>query len=105
MHTRVGLAAFRAFATRSAEMKSLLVQRGSSQVSKSKAIGGLVFRLECGQLRNSLDWDVGHRLKRSATGIGWGLPDDLVSDGLRIITDEFDLLNECRAQAFELYLR
>lgn len=105
MHTRTGLAAFRSFAHRSTEMKSLMAQRVPSSVSKSKAIGGLVFRLDCGQLQNRLDWDAGHRLKERTTAMGWGFPDDLVPDALRILSKEVDLLNDCRVQAFELSLR
>ncbi|MBY6066217.1 hypothetical protein KUW17_05650 [Leisingera aquaemixtae] len=104
-HTRIGLAGFRKFASRSSRMKAFLADAMDGSVSRSKVVGALVFRLDCGQLRRRLDWSLASELKCQATGLGWGIPDCTVPEAMSILRDEFDLLNECRADALHVYLR
>ncbi len=104
-HVRIGLDGFRRFARRSSRTKAILAQAATGKVSIPKTIGGLVFRLECGQLRNRLDWQIGRDLKSKATSLGWGIQDDAVPSMLAILMEEWDLLNDCRCEALADYLR
>lgn len=99
LHTRIGLTGFRKYISRSRQVSDLLKQYSCGSVSGPKVVGGLVFRLDCGQLKNRINWHVGTDLKRRATQIGWGIADDVVEDLVAILRAEFDLLNECRLQA------
>ena len=104
-HTRVGLDGFRKYVSRSRKIKSLLSVAATGEVSKSKIIGGLVFRLDCGKLRNRIDWAIGFDLEARATKLGWGILDEHVCEALEIIQSEWQLLNDCRCDALCNYLR
>lgn len=102
MHTRAGLAGFRKFISRSPRTKELL-RFANGDVSQSRIVGALVFRLDCGQLRRRLDRAQSGALKARATGLGWGIPDEVVPDMLEALRMDFALLNECRAEALKEY--
>lgn len=104
MHTRAGLAGFRKFISRSPRTKELL-RYANGDVSQSRVVGALVFRLDCGQLRRRLDRAQSGALKARATGLGWGMPDEIVPDMLEVLRMDFALLNECRAEALKEYFR
>lgn len=104
-HTRVGLDGFRKYVSRSGRFKVLLSEAATGEVSKSKVIGGLVFRLDCGKLSNRMDWSIGFDLEARATRLGWGILDEGVPEALEILKDEWELLNDCRCEALSNYLR
>lgn len=95
-HTRVGLAGLREYAARSRRVERLLKDGKTGEVSTAKTLGGLLFRIECGQLRRRLNWRLGSDLKNRATSLGWGLRDDYVDELVRTMVAEWGLLNECR---------
>lgn len=103
-HTRVGLAAFRAYGQRSAAMRDFLAEYANGELSKSKTVGALVFPLESGQMTRRLHWPTGDRIRSAIEKLGWGIPDHAVSIGAQILLEDFDLLNECRVEAARLYL-
>ena len=104
-HVRPGLQSFRKYIDQSAQMKRLIKVAALGDVSPAQIIAGLVFRLESGQLAHRMDWETGRRLKADATACGWGIPDEAVPDAMSILSSEFDILNECRAQAIRNYIR
>ena len=104
MHTRVGLDGFRRYIRSSKRMTELLNSASTGDVSRSKVVGALVFRLDCGQLRHRLAWSLAEELKFRATGLGWGISDDAVPEALAVLRSEFDLLNRCRQEALEDHL-
>ena len=101
LHTRVGLSGFRKYLARSSRFHSLFQNSTSGDVSGSKTVGGLVFRLSCGQLRNRWDTEISRTLKTRATNLGWGIVDQAVPEAMEILSDEFDLLDDCRHQALK----
>ncbi|MFV8557496.1 hypothetical protein ACNQ62_05430 [Sulfitobacter sp. SBS6] len=105
LHTRVGLDGFRRFIAQSRKMKAILRESATGDVSPAKMVGGLVFRLDCGQLKRRLDWQTGNELKSRATNLGWGVRDEAVPEALAILRNEYDLLSECRAAALRDYLK
>lgn len=104
-HTRVGLDGFRRYISQSTKMRSLLNQAADGSVSRSKVVGGLVYRLDCGQLLHRRDCPVASGLKEQVTGLGWGTPDTAVPEMLATLCAEFDLLNACRAAALQDHLK
>lgn len=104
MHTRVGLDGFRRYIRSSKSMSKLLSTASTGEVSKSKIVGALVFRLDCGQLRHRLDWSLADELKSRATELGWGLSDEAVPEALNILRSEYELLNRYRLEALLDYL-
>ncbi|MDO6481908.1 hypothetical protein [Shimia thalassica] len=105
MHTRVGLAGLRQYAKHSPRVGKLLKQGKTGEVSTSKVLGGLLFRMECGQLQKRVDWFLGRSLKDRATELGWGVSDECVPDLLCTMKEEWNLLNACRLSALQDYLR
>ncbi|MDU8927674.1 hypothetical protein RXV86_09785 [Alisedimentitalea sp. MJ-SS2] len=105
MHTRVGLEGFRRFLQRSDRLRELFADATTGETSKPRTVGGLVFRLDCGVLRNRIDWSVGRGLQKWATRMGWGLADEAVLPALDLIREEWDLVNDCRREALINYLR
>ena len=105
MHTRVGLDGFRRYLSKSAKMAAVVREHASGDVSASKTVGGLVFRIDCGQLRKRMNWPVSNSLRARATSLGWGLPDEIVPDALDILHSEYDLLSKCRAAALQDYFK
>ncbi|AXI42082.1 hypothetical protein C1J02_09125 [Sulfitobacter sp. SK011] len=103
-HTRVGLDGFRRYIGRSQRIHDFLSDTANGSVSRPKTIGGLVYRLDCGQLSHRRDCKLAADLKHQATHLGWGIPDEAVADALSILRDEFDLVNACRAEALRAYL-
>lgn len=103
-HTRIGLEGFRRYVSQSHRIRTLLTEAADGSVSRPKTIGGLVYRLDCGQLKHRRDCDLASDLKKLATHIGWGIKDAAVPEALSILTDEFDLVNACRAEALMAYL-
>lgn len=104
-HTRLGLHAFRFYIKRSARIATFLKNWSTCDVSPAKTVAGLVFRTESAQLANRLVWETGDQLKREAFGNRPGLPPEASAEGLSIVRREFDLVNECRADAVRVYLR
>ena len=74
-------------------------------MSPSKVVAGLVFRTESAQLVRRLVWDTGEQLKKEACNNRPGLPSEASAEGLALVRDEFDLVNDCRADAVRVYLR
>lgn len=105
MHTRVGLAGLRQYAKHSPRIGKNLKQGKTGEVSTSKVLGGLLFRIECGQLRKRADWSLGKSLKDKATELGWGVRDEYVHDLLCTMQEEWELVNACRIAALQDYLR
>ena len=103
-HTRTGLAAFREYLTRSPRIKNFVDSNSTKELSKPKIVASLIFRLESGQMTKRLHWPTGDHIRVAIEQLGWGIPDEAVSEGNRIILDEFDLINDCRATAAQLYL-
>ena len=103
-HTRVGLDGFRRYIGRSQRIHALLSEAADGSVSRPKTIGGLVYRLDCGQMRHRRDCKLAADLKEQATHLGWGIPDAAVPEALSILSDEFDLVNACRAEALKVHL-
>ena len=104
-HTRIGLSAFREYINRSDKMREFLSDHSGRDLSKSRTVAALIFRLESGQMTKRLSWPTGNRIRSSIERLGWNIPDNAVEIGNQIILDEFDLLNECRATAAQHYLR
>lgn len=104
-HTRVGLAGLREFARRSKVSREILLAGRTGEVSAAKVLGGLLFRIECGQLQLRAQWSLATDLKLKATNLGWGLRDNYVHDLLAAMKSEWDLLNECRLAALQNYFR
>lgn len=103
-HTRVGLDGFRRYIGRSRRIHALLSETADGSVSRPKTIGGLVYRLDCGEMRHRRDCKLSTDLKHQATHLGWGIPDAAVAEALSILRDEFDLVNACRAEALKAHL-
>ena len=103
-HTRVGLDGFRRYIGRSRRIHTLLSKAADGSVSRPKTIGGLVYRLDCGQMLHRRDCKLSTDLKHQATNLGWGIPDEAVPEALSILRDEFDLLNACRVEALKAHL-
>lgn len=101
LHTRVGLSGFRKYLARSSRFQNLFQSSTSGDVSGSKTVGGLVFRLSCGQLRNRWDTEISRTLKTRATALGWGIVDQAVPEAMEILSDEYDLLDDCRLKALK----
>lgn len=104
-HTRLGLQSFRMYLKRSVRMSGFLQRWSTRAVSPAKAVAGLVFRTESAQLARRLDWDTAQELKREACANRPGIRSGASAEGLGIIREEFDLLNECRLSAAKLYRR
>jgi len=104
-HVRSGLHSFRIYIHRSCRMKRFLARFATREVSPSKTVAGLVFRIESGQLANRLDWAEGRQLKLQACANRPGLPADAAPEAMSILRSEFDLLNECRITAMRDYIR
>lgn len=104
-HTRLGLQAFRLALKRSPRIGTFLRRWATGTVSPAKTVAGLVFRVESAQLKRRLDWSIGQQLKKEACNNRPGLPAGAASEGLAILREEFDLVNECRADAVRVYLR
>ena len=104
-HTRVGLSAFRMYLARSARMKTFIRTHADGRLPPVRIIAALVFHLESGVLNKRLQRPEGLQLRRDAEAIGWGLPDEVVGEARHILASEFGLLNACRTEALEHYLR
>ena len=104
-HTRIGLDAFRLALRRSPRIGKFVRQWATGAVSPAKTVAGLVFRVESAQLKRKLDWSIGQQLKQEACKNRPGLPAGAAFEGLAILQEEFDLVNECRADAVRGYLR
>ena len=104
-HTRVGLDGFRRYLGRSEQMHRLLAETATGETSRPRTVGGLVFRLECGMMRNRINWFVGHDLQNCATHLGWGLESEAVPVALDLICEEWELVNDCRRDALTDYSR
>jgi hypothetical protein len=104
-HTRIGLQAFRFYIKRSGRISAFIKKWSTGSVSPSKVVAGLVFRTESAQLVRRLVWETGDQLKAEACNNRPGLPSDASAEGLALVRDEFDLVNECRADAVGVYLR
>lgn len=104
-HTRIGLAAFREYIGRSDRMRAFLSDHSGRDMSKSRTVGALVFRLESGQMTKRLSWPTGNRIRSSIERLGWNISDNAVEVGNQIILSELDLLNKCRATVAQHYLR
>lgn len=104
-HTRLGLQAFRQYVKRSPRMSDYLGKWATGSVSRAKAVAGLVFRTESHLLANRVDWETGRQLRLEACKNRPGLPSEAAHEGLDIVRQEFDLINECRADAARTYLR
>ena len=105
VHTRSGLTAFGRYRRRSERMKAFLAEHAGPSANLNRIVGGLVFRVESGLLKNRLIWDEGQRLRRAADLFRPGLVTENVPQGLAIVRDEIDLLNRCRAGSAPDYLR
>ncbi|MDO6800640.1 hypothetical protein Q4605_19505 [Shimia thalassica] len=103
-HTRLGLQAFRQYVKRSPRMTEYLGKLAAGSVSRAKAVAGLVFRTESHLLANRIDWETGRQLRLEACKNRPGLPSEAALEGLDIVRQEFDLVNECRADAARSYL-
>lgn len=104
-HTRLGLQSFRIYLKRSVSMAAFLEKWATREVSLSRTVAGLVFRIESAQLARKMVWTTGRKLKSEACANRPGLPTEAASEGLSIIREELDLVNECREAAVRLYLR
>jgi hypothetical protein len=104
-HTRIGLSAFREYINRSDKMREFLRTYSDRELSKPRTVAALIFRLESGQMTKRLSWPTGNRIRESIERLGWNIPDNAVEAGNQILLDEFDLLNECRAESAQHYLR
>ncbi|WP_297339407.1 integrase family protein [Pseudophaeobacter sp.] len=104
-HTRLGLQAFRQYVKRSPRISNYLRKRATGSVSRAKAVAGLVFRTESHLLANRMTWETGRRLRSEACKNRPGLPSEASDEGLEVVQEEFDLVNECRADAARTYLR
>ncbi|MCB4455825.1 hypothetical protein [Leisingera sp. McT4-56] len=104
-HTRIGLQAFRLALKRSPRLGRFIRHWATGAVSPAKTVAGLVFRVESSQLKRRLDWSIGQQLKQEACNNRPGLPAGAAPEGLAILREEFDLVNECRADAVRVYLR
>lgn len=104
-HVRPGLHSFRIYIQRSCRMKQFLARHATREISPSKTVAGLVFRIESGQLVNRLDWAEGRQLKQQACANRPGLPTEAAPEAMSILRSEFDLLNECRITVMRDYLR
>ncbi|MEX0305005.1 MAG: hypothetical protein AB3N24_21525 [Leisingera sp.] len=104
-HTRLGLQAFRLALKRSPRIGKFVRRWATGTVSPAKTVAGLVFRVESAQLNRKLDWSLGQQLKEEACNNRPGLPAGVAPEGLAILREEFELVNECRADAVRGYLR
>ncbi len=97
MHTRGGLAAFGRYRRRSERMKAFLAEHADPSANLNRLVGGLVFHIESGLVRNRLIWEGGCRLRHAADLTQPGLPPEVVPEAFSILRDEIGLLNRCRA--------
>jgi hypothetical protein len=104
-HTRAGRRAFSMYLARSRTFATLAKDTRTGELSNNDIVANLVFQIESGCVNERLQWDLGLDLKHQVETTGWGIPDPIVPEAKAILLDEFDLLNECRAQALADYLR
>ncbi len=105
-HTRGGLAAFGRYRRRSERMKAFLAEHADPTANLNRLVGGLVFHIESGLVRNRLIWEGGCRLRHAADLTQVGLPPEVVPEAFSILRDEIGLLNRCRADVMpDFYLR
>ncbi len=105
MHTRGGLAAFGRYRRRSERMKAFLAEHADPSANLTRLVGGLVFHIESGLVKNRLIWEGGCRLRHAADLTQPGLSPEVVPEAFSILRDEIGLLNRCRAETAPDYLR
>ncbi len=86
-------------------MKAFLAEHADPSANLTRLVGGLVFHIESGLVKNRLIWGEASRLRHAAGLTQPGLPPEAVPEALSILQDEIDLLNRCRAEMAPDYLR
>ncbi len=105
IHTRTGLSAFSRYLRQSTRMRVFLDENAIGDAPRHRIVGSLVFRMESGLGVRRLQWPEAMRLKRQADLMRDGLPNAHIDEGLSILRDEIDLLNQCRAETLGVSLR
>lgn len=104
-NTRIGLLAIRNYIKQSRQMSEFLKAFSTRELSKQKVVGNLTFQMESTQLKNRLVWDIGMKTRQSVDALGPGIQAGKLEFAKQILTEEFGLLNQCRTDAAQLYIR